>query len=223
MKKLLVFLLFSQLIYSQKTYDFDYMLEYKSVLDSTKLISKPFYLINSKANNYLVLSYRKDSLNNMFNFGEFEGKKRPYINEPVNRQKLLETNLINVDCVSILFQSEYPFKYKVKDYYFENLNDTIINSVSYYHYAIKCNRSLKYQKRKSIQDIHFIVDRNSPTFLPFFINQTVYEEWKLDKKIPNGIVKIKYYVDWENKITIKWVLEKITPIKKVVIIPEKCN
>jgi hypothetical protein len=197
MKKLLILLFLSQTIYAQKTYKFDYILEYKNKIDS---------------------------LNNMFEFFVKEGFKRPMVHETVNRKILLETKLITIDCIAISYNSEYPFKYKVKEYYFENLKDTIIDKIPYYHYVIKSNKPLKYQKRKNIAQSHFIVDKNSPSFLPFFKHPTIYEEWKTDMKaIPNGIIKIKYNTNWENKITDKWILEKITPIEKELIIPEDCD
>jgi hypothetical protein len=56
MKKLLVLLFLSQTIYAQKTYKFDYILEYKNKIDSTKLISNPTYYVNSKENSYQVLT-----------------------------------------------------------------------------------------------------------------------------------------------------------------------
>jgi hypothetical protein len=160
----------------------------------------------------------------MFEFFVKEGFKRPMVHETVNRKILLETKLITINCIAISYNSEYPFKHKVKEYYFENLKDTIIDEVSYYHYVIKSNKPLKYQKRKNIAQSHFVVDKNSPSFLPFFKHPTIYEEWKTDMKaIPNGIIKIKYNTNWENKITDKWVLEKITPIEKELIIPEDCD
>jgi hypothetical protein len=224
MKKLLILLFLSQAIYAQKTYKFDYILEYKNKIDSTKLISNPTYYVNSKENSYQVLTYKTDSLNNMFEFFVKEGFKRPMVHETVNRKILLETKLITIDCIAISYNSEYPFKYKVKEYYFENLKDTIIDKIPYYHYVIKSNKPLKYQKRKNIAQSHFIVDKNSPSFLPFFKHPTIYEEWKTDMKaIPNGIIKIKYNTNWENKITDKWILEKITPIEKELIIPEDCD
>lgn len=213
----------SQIFYAQKTYEFDYILEYKNKIDSTKLISNPTYFINSKANNYYILIFKRDSLNIGFHFGDMEGKKQPRVFTDVNESAFNNPNSISVSCEAISFTGEYYFKYKVKDYYFENLKDTIVDGVSYYHYVIKSNRSLKYQKRKNIYQFHYIVDKNSSSFLPLLDFQTVYEEWKTNKKIiPNGILKIKYYSNWENKITDKWILEKITTIKKELVIPENC-
>ncbi len=220
----MLLLLFSQIFYAQKTYKFDYILEYKNKIDSTQLISNPTFFINSEENSYHILTYKTDSLKNMLNFYVKDGTKKPMVRETVNRKELLETELITIECVAIFYNPEYPFKDKVKDYYFENLKDTVINNVSYYHYVIKSNKSLKYQKRNKIHQFHYIIDKNSPSFLPFFHHQTVYEEWKTDKKtIPNGILKIEYHTNWENKIVTKWVLEKINHIIKEVVIPTDCD
>lgn len=224
MKKILLILILSQTFYAQKTYKFDYMLEYKNEIDLTKLISNPTYFINSKVNNYHILTYKKDSLNIGFHFGDMDGKKQPRVFTDVKESSFNNTKSISVSCEAISYNGEYPFKNKVKDYYFENLKDTIIDNISYYHYAIKCNRSVKYQKKKNIHQFHYIVDKNSSSFLPFLNFPTAYEEWKTDKKIiPNGILKIKFYSNWENKITDKWVLDKITAIEKEIVIPENCN
>jgi hypothetical protein len=224
MKKILILLFLSQTIYAQKTYKFDYILEYKNKIDSTKLISNPTYYVNSKANNYSILVFKRDSLNIGLYFGDKNGTKQPRVNSDVNESAFNYTKSISVTCEALSYSGEYHYKYKVKEYYFENLKDTIIDKIPYYHYVIKSNKPLKYQKRKNIAQSHFIVDKNSTSFLPFFYHPIVYEEWKTDVKIvPNGIIKIKYNTNWENKITDKWVLEKITPIEKELIIPEDCD
>lgn len=224
MKKLLFLLLISPSLYAQKTFKFDYKLEYKNKMDSTELISNPTYFINSKANNYYALIYKKkDSLNIGFHFGDMNGNEQSRVISEINESEFNKIKSIFVTCEVLLNSGEYPYKHKLKDYYFENLKDTIIDSISHYHYVIKSNKSLKYQKRKKIYQFHYIVDKSTSSFLPFFDFQTVYEEWKTDKKIiPNGIIKIKYYTNWENKIINKWILEKITPIEKELIIPEDC-
>jgi hypothetical protein len=224
MKKLFLLLFLSQAFYAQKTYKFDYKLEYKHKIDSTKLLSNPTYFVNSIANNYYILIYKKDSLNIGFHFGDMNGNEQPRVISEINESEFIKTKSISVICEALLKSGEYSFKDKVEDYYFENLKDTIIDGISHYHYVIKSNKSLKYQKREKIHQFHYIVDKNSSSFLPFFDFQTVYEEWKTDMKIiPNGIIKIKYYTNWENKVTDKWVLEKITPIEKEIVIPENCD
>ena len=227
MKKLLILLLFSQIIYAQKTYKFDYILEYRNKIDSTKLISNPTYLINPKANNYYILihnSIKKDTLSIGLQFGDMDLEKNSVIYSDVSIRKFNENESISVTCEAMLNSSSKLYKEKAKEYFFEILKDTIIDSVAYYHYTIKSKKSVKYQKRNKISQFHYIVDKNASSFLPFFDHPTVYETWKLDKNnIPNGILKIKYTTNWEHKITNKWVLEKITPIKKEVIIPENCD
>ena len=42
-------------------------------------------------------------------------------------------------------------------------------------------------------------------------------------KIPNGIIKIKYDVNVEDKIIFKQTLAKVVQINKVFIIPEECD
>jgi hypothetical protein len=207
MKTLLriMLLLISAPIYGQNIYEFDHILEYKNKIDSTKLISNPIYFVNSVDNKYHILTYKLDKLNSMFNFFVSDGIKRPQIRESVNTNELFETKLINIECGSIYFKSEYYYKYKVKDYYFENLKDTVIDNTTHYHYVIKSNKSLKYQKRKNIHEIHYLADKNSPFFMPFFNNPTVYEEWKTNKKfVPNGMIKVIYHTNWENKIVNKF-------------------
>jgi hypothetical protein len=61
------------MVFSQKHYEFDYLVTYQSIsLDSTKNISKQF-LTNSKNNNYFAVITEKSDSENILHFHDRHG------------------------------------------------------------------------------------------------------------------------------------------------------
>ena len=114
-------------------------------------------------------------------------------------------------------------KEKIEDYSFINLKDTIIKDTVYYHYVIKSNKSIKYQKRKKIVSAHFIVDKSSPDFAPFLYQSIMYEEWKINKNILNGYPKLIYFINYNGTKCSELRLIKAVKIDKYLTIPDECN
>ena len=218
MKKTLFFLFLSQIIFAQKTYNFDYVLEYKTTKNDSIKVDLS-YLINSKNNDFLLEIKSLDSTNYKINFTD---RTSLFTYATLNKNAFDTAEKINVSC-DVIFKFLNPFKYQTKNYDYFNLKDTLINDTLFFHCELKSNRSLKYQKRKNIHSLHLIIDKKSADFLPFLYQITSYEEWKKEKNIPNGKLQMLYYVNWENKITDKWILNKIIPIEKKLIIEKGCD
>lgn len=51
----------------------------------------------------------------------------------------------------------------------------------------------------------------------------MYEKWVDTKTIPNGLVKIIYFIDTKGEITSKLNLQGIVKIDKYLTIPEECD
>lgn len=214
----IVILFFSKLA-AQKVYDFDYLLEYdkKISLFKSEKDSVNSYLINSKDNSFLLMyGFSNDSC--IFHLTDRNGF--------FVRGKYLKMNFENFkiktyDCKNVSkFRNIY--KDKVKEYYFENYKDTIIDGKEYYHYAIKSNKELKYQTKRKIVSYHYIVEKESPNFLPFLFHSTPYNEWNKERNIPNGIPFIIYYQDVNGKIIFQMNLVKEQKVKKLFVIPKEC-
>jgi hypothetical protein len=137
----------------------------------------------------------------------------------VKKSDFLEAESINNSCESI-YKYSFGFHDKVKKYKFINLNDTIINGISYFHYK---STDLKKRKKKNNYDVHYIIEKNSPDFLPFLSNNTAYELWKKEQNIPNGLPFMVYDKTHKGVITYKMELKQYVAINKFMIVPDDCE
>lgn len=213
-----LFFFFLQISFGQKNYLFDYALEFDQKLKFDGKDSVNVFLVNSKENSYRLFLMDKES-DYKFVMIDYKGN---HFNGFLPTKTFTEAETINIQCNTVGKYNNL-YKDKVENYFFENLNDTVINDVSYYHYAIKSNKSLKYQKRKKIVTYHYIIDKNSPDFLPFFYKGTPYNEWEKEKNIPNGKPFMIYYENLEGEKTFKMKLKNIVKIDKYFTIPEECD
>ena len=217
---LLVICFFGSLGFSQKQYHFDYALIYDNPISVDKETKSNLYLINSKDNSYhTFVSFDKDSIKASLKLIDFEGL---IINSNVSKGMFYKAETFSSECNSV-YRFSNKFNYKTKEYDIVRHQDTTINDTIYFHYSIKSNKSLEYQKRKRIVTSHYIIDKNSEQFKPFLYHSTIYNKWLETLKIPNGIIKIKYDVNVEGKIIFKQTLVKVVQINKVFTIPEECD
>jgi hypothetical protein len=217
---LLLLCLVGSLGFSQKQYHFDYALIYDNPISVENETKSNLYLINSKDNSFRTLvSFEKDSINVSLRLIDYDGL---FVNSNVKKEKFYEAETLSNECNSVhRFSNKY--KYKIKEYNFIKHQDTIINDTVYYHYSMKCNKSLSYQKRNKIVTSHYIIDKNSEQFKPFLYHTTVYNKWVETLELPNGIIKMKYDVNVEGKIIFKQELIKVIQINKFFTIPDECD
>ena len=217
---LLLLCLVGSLGFSQKQYHFDYALIYDNPISVENETKSNLYLINSKDNSFRTLvSFEKDSINVSLRLIDYDGL---FVNSNVKKEKFYEAETLSNECNSVhRFSNKY--KYKIKEYNFIKHQDTTINDTVYYHYSMKCNKSLSYQKRKKIVTSHYIIDKNSEQFKPFLYHTTVYNKWVETLELPNGIIKMKYDVNVEGKIIFKQELIKVIQINKFFTIPDECD
>ncbi|WP_324067225.1 MAG: hypothetical protein RSE15_07700 [Flavobacterium sp.] len=217
---LLLFCFVGSLSFSQKQYHFDYALIYDNPISVENETKSNLYLINSKDNSFRTLvSFEKDSINVSLRLIDYDGL---FVNSNVKKEKFYEAETLSNECNSVhRFSNKY--KYKIKEYNFIKHQDTIINDTVYYHYSMKCNKSLSYQKRNKIVTSHYIIDKNSEQFKPFLYHTTVYNKWVETLELPNGIIKMKYDVNVEGKIIFKQELIKVIQINKFFTIPDECD
>ena len=217
---LLLLCLVGSLGFSQKQYHFDYALIYDNPISVEIETKSNLYLINSKDNSFRTLvSFEKDSINVSLRLIDYDGL---FVNSNVKKEKFYEAETLSNECNSVhRFSNKY--KYKIKEYNFIKHQDTIINDTVYYHYSMKCNKSLSYQKRNKIVTSHYIIDKNSEQFKPFLYHTTVYNKWVETLELPNGIIKMKYDVNVEGKIIFKQELIKVIQINKFFTIPDECD
>jgi len=229
--KILTFLLFLFITtcYSQKQYDFDYIIEYETTFykDSIKIKNHHYrdkqkkihryYLTNSKNNDYFAIVIEKDSLNYRLMFIDYNGV---YSNVIFSKSDLNKAEFINIKCENV---GRYfnPYKYRTRNYDFFVLKDTVIKNETFSMYKFRSIKP-KIEKRKKIGTNFFIINKSTDFHLPILTFSTEYEKWKLKKNIPNGIMSERYLINYFGKLSEHEKLIKYEKIDKKIIIPKEC-
>lgn len=214
MKNFLIisFIFLIQMSFSQKKYHLDYALEFESTNGS--VVNKNIFYYNSQNNGIRMFLFETDSVNYDFTFSD---SKNISIKSTIKKDELLKAKYIQNTC-EFIYRYKDRFEKKLKKYSFINLNDTVINGISYYHYVAK-NNTLK---RKD-KNVHYIVDKNSTGYMPFFQNAVTFELWKKQQIVPYGIPFMIFSKDYYGEITNKMQLKNHYKIDKNIVIPDDCK
>lgn len=219
MKKIIFFLLFASICFSQNNFKFDYLLSYdvvnETVKDSTqsRLIH---YLTNSKDNSYMakIEAKNNDSLNLIFL------KQDHIISEvTISKKSFYKENNININCKNVRKFSN-PYKKLTNDYDIQKISK--IDSLE--TFQIISLRSEKYKKKKKIGHYEYVFNKNTPFHFPNLFMPTAFEEWKIEKDLPNHFIsKISFY-NFDNILTETETLLNFSKIdKEINIITEECG
>jgi hypothetical protein len=218
---ILILTLSTTLCFSQKQYVFDYLIEYQHTFYKDSLTEKTisrYYLTNSKNNSYLAVITNLDSLNYQMDFKDENGLT---FNVNFLKSDLNNAELINVTCEYIRKYSN-PYKFRISEYDFFNLKDTLINGIEFARYQLTSIKP-KQKKRKKLGTEIYIIDKNTTFHLPVLYVPTAYEEWKSKKNIPNGIFKERLLFDYDGNITIREKIIGYHNINKTIVIDKKCD
>ncbi|MFD0990748.1 hypothetical protein ACFQ1R_11620 [Mariniflexile jejuense] len=226
----ITFLFFSTFCFSQKIYQFDYLIEYEITFhqDSIKIndgtlrkvnkTKKAYYLTNSKNNEYHARITEMDSLKNKISFIDNNGVSA---NVTYLKSGLDEAEFIDIECKNVMrYQSQY--KYEIKNYDFIKLNDTVINGKAYDRYKLESVKP-KRTKRKKLGIIYYIIDKETAFHLPILDFTTAYEEWKSGSHLNNGLFFERYYIDYYGNLGTKERLINYQKIDKKIVIDDECN
>ena len=223
-------LLISTFCYSQKQYEFDYLIGYELTFykDSAKITNRPFrekdetlkkyYLTNSKKNNYRAVITELDSLNYNMIFKDDNGI---YSNVILSKSDFNVAEFINIDCKNIT-RYQNPFKYKTKYYAFFKLNDTMLNGKQYSKFKLESIKP-KRTKKEQLGTQFYIIDEEMSFNLPVLDFSTAYEEWKIERNLPNGIFIETYFIDYNGYLDSKEKLINYWKIDKKIVINEDCD
>lgn len=217
MKKLYLFLLISNFAFCQTNFQFDYLLEYEFIhyVDSTKS-EKKIYLTNSKDNSFNFELTYKDSLTYKLFF-----LKQDYIKTHVNiLKKTFQSNTnINISCKEF-FSNSNLYKFQIENYDYIKTND----SLNIEEYKTVCLRPEKHIKKKKIGYHKLKFDKSLPVHLPNLQFNTLFEEWKKEKDLPNHFVLENSFYDYTGKLIWKERLINYYKIdKKINIITSECD
>lgn len=204
--------------YSQKNYSFDYMLVYDFKSNDTSKVEEIVFYTNSKDNSYFLRAFRKDSLQYsvVFIVHDKISSKVVFPKDKLNSPK------ITLDCKFISMRS-YAFKYQTDNYEFINKKYALMEGEYHPFYILKSNNP-KRERKKKLATFYYYLENNTEFHLPLLEHETAYEEWKLEKNIPNGIPKEMYYLGFgKEEMYMLYRLKKIVKIDKLLIIPKECD
>ena len=133
------------------------------------------------------------------------------------------SNKIFNDRVIYINQSDvkdysYPFIYQLDNYHFSDINDTIVNGKICKRLSFLSN-DLNRAKKKKIGTLMYILDTNL-NHQPLLEFSTAFEVWKLNRKMPNGIIIESIQKSYENIIVSREKLKQIIPISMNLTIKE---
>lgn len=113
-------------------------------------------------------------------------------------------------------------KHLTNHYEFINKEYALVDDEYHPFYILKSNNP-KREKKKKLATFYYYLENNTEFHLPLLEHMTAYEEWKLERNIPNGIPKEMYYLDF-GKVEIFnfYKLKQIIKIDKVLTIPSEC-
>ena len=218
MKRFLIILfIVTGISYGQTEYSFDYMLHYKHTnhIDSTK--SKTIYfLTNSKDNSYSARITNKDSLNFNIHFFKYD----LFIsNVVISKKNFKIAEFIGIECKNV-FHSSNPYKYKVKDYDYVKLESQDSLEI----YEIKNIKPKKERKIKNTATYVLKFNTSHPYHLPNLYEATPYEEWNVERDLPNNFISELLIYNSKNELESSEILVEYIKIdKKIKIITDECG
>jgi len=226
----IIFCLVTTICISQKQYDFDYIIEYEVNLfkDSIKIKNQHFkksdrkfhryYLTNSKNNDYVAIITEKDSLNYRMVFKD--NNVGIFADVIFLKSDLNQTEFINIECENVRkFLPDYNFQTKNQDFFI--LRDTIVNNQVFGKYKLSSIKPKRIKKKK-LGTTFYIIDNSTDFHIPILDFSTAYNEWRIQKKLPNGIMSERYFIDYYGNLSSHQKLLKYTKLDKKIRIPKEC-
>ncbi len=212
----ILLILFFGTVNAQMTFELDYLLEYESFeigKEETKLKESFFIATNSKNNNYYLEVKNLDTLKFKLNFMAHDSMRFNFV--------LRKNDFFNSDSIEIVLPDKAKFsntvKFRIQNHDFINLRDTIIQESPYKQYIFKNIDPKKAKKAKSYT-YKYIIERGTEFHLPVLVHPTAYEDWKVNRNIPNGIFREKLFYDYYGILDTKYKLKKIHKIKKLIYV-----
>jgi len=216
--QLFIILLFPILSFSQKEYDFDYLITYESIFnDSIKKPSKQF-LTNSKDNSYFAIISKKSESESKLHFTDQNGI---HLNVFFDKTELTNAKIINIKCEFVSkFKNDTKKYKKYYDYYI--LNNPKTDGENSYDYKLQSINE-KRARRKKVGTYNYVLLDSLKLHLPILISHLEFEEWKSNPIIPNGIFKERIFTNYLGNIEHQYILIKIEGITKKITIPSNCE
>lgn len=174
-------------IRSYKEYDFDYIIEYKSVLNGND--NSVFYLTNSRDNEYFAVltAASKDTIRL-----KFYKHNSIRLQKKIHKKEFYSSKIIDLKRPKAHYSRRIKFDKKDS---FEIQSDTILEGKS-------CNRYI--YKSLDIHDfnlsIQYSIEPQTSFHLPILTVGESFLKWKKNQNIPPGIFNEMFFLDDNNKI-----------------------
>ncbi len=164
-----------------KTYDFDYIIEYKSLLDNKTV----FYLTNSSDNEYYarLSGVSRDTIN--LRFFKYSTIK---INKKIHKKEFYNSEVIALEKPKAHYKIN---AFLSKDDVFLKQSDTVINKKAYKRYLFESIHDLR---------IHYIIEPDTDFHKPIITIAKLYKRWEKDQNLPNGVFNEMFFLDEQNNI-----------------------
>lgn len=170
MKTIIVaFLCSMSFCFAQKSFHFDTLLEYecKFTTSESDVITTQHVFTNSKNNSYYILVKDLDSLHYSLEFLAYD---KYYSKVKVKKNKLFTSSKIDILNCETINKMSNNFKYRVRQYDFINLKDTIINNRLSKNYKLQYLKSKRKKEKKKIGTAHYIIKDSTDFHLPILFN-----------------------------------------------------
>ena len=224
MKKIIYlfcFLLTVSICLAQKSYEFDYVLEYNisPKSENNSVLEKGYTkydFINSKDNSYiLTVSETKEKINMWLTLSSGQ----TFFGDIIKGDFFVEA--ISLKCPKNWFKNNSDYE-NLKDFQLNVEDDTIINTEVFKQFALQ-PLNKKDIKKFNLKTFYYIVD-NKFNFKYPILQPTgaLFRKWKKGEKIPNGFVKEVYEKTDKGKRVLMELVQCV-PTKKIILIDDKCK
>lgn len=189
MAKIKLFLTFFTLVFNinsfgQKTFTFDYLIEYET-LSSDGASAKTLYLLtNSKDNSYHVrlTSEDKETFDFYFHHDYFRSVSS------VDMKSFFNAKTVKIPCETVHLQKD---KINLKRYDFKIYSDTLVDGTYYKHYSMQFLKSSD-ERRYNCGKSHYIVQNGTEFHAPLKIFSSAFDLSLTSDTLPDGIAKVLY-------------------------------
>lgn len=211
--------MFSCIGFAQKHYKLDYAIEYTREWNEPRKEETFFFLTNSKDNSYFARLTSKDSLAYEILFIDQNGNSS---RTTVSKDSLKMAEYIHLRCENV-GKYRNPYKRRVKDYDFVNLEDALIDGEKFASYKLKYVKGERKKRRKKVGSLHYIIEDSTAFHLPILYLATAYEEWLISRNIPNGIIKEKIHLGYKEDTLYIEKLVGYRKIDKKIVVQDSCD
>ncbi|MFD2550585.1 hypothetical protein ACFSQP_02030 [Bizionia sediminis] len=204
--------------FSQKSFQFDYMLTYENVyVQKDSLKDTTVYLTNAADNSYFISL--KDISHTEYEL-TFTQHDMIRAQVKINKTAFLANKYLNVVC-SHVSNHKNTVKKVANNYQFTAVMDTIINNNTYASYSLKPTYSTKKRLKHKAGTNLYIINTQIP-HLPMFTHPTAYEKWLSEKRLPHGIPVKKCFKDEKNELYNCETLIRFSSVNKQLVLTGNC-